>query len=114
MVNIFFKTTDWKLRPIDHRMSGRVRGRLLLCMLAYSVKWHMREAWCELMFADADLATRDSAAPARRSPAALDKIRRRKLDGETPVQSFSTLMAEVSALVCNTCRVPGAAADAPG
>jgi hypothetical protein len=43
----------------------------------------------------------------------MDKIRRRRLDDGTPVQSFSTLMAELSTLVRNTCRVPGAVADTP-
>jgi hypothetical protein len=39
----------------------------------------MREAWRELMFADADLsvkATRAPVAPAQRSPAAMTKINR--------------------------------------
>jgi hypothetical protein len=84
-------------------------------MLAYYVEWHMREAWRELMFADADLsakATRDPVAPARRSPAAMDKINHRTLDDGSPVHSFSTLMAELSTLVRNTCRVPGKT-DAP-
>ena len=88
-----------------------------MCLLAYDVEWHMREAWRELMFADADLsakATRDPVAPARRSPAAMAKINHRRLDDGTPVHSFSTLMAELSTLVRNTCRVPGAAAGAPG
>jgi hypothetical protein len=65
----------------------RVRAHLLLCMLAYYVEWHMREAWCELMFADADLsakATRDPVAPARRSPVAMTKISRRTLDDTAP------------------------------
>jgi hypothetical protein len=53
------------------------------------------------------------AAPARRSPVALDKIRRRRLDDGTPVQSFSPLVAELFTLVRNTCRVPGTAADVP-
>jgi hypothetical protein len=63
------------------------------------------------MFADADLsakATRDPVAPAQHSKAAMTKINRRKLDDGSPVQSFSTLMAELSTLVRNTCRVPGA------
>ena len=110
------KTTDLKVRPITHRTPDRVRAHLLLCMLAYYVEWHMREAWRELMFADADLsaqATRDPVAPAQRSPAALHKIRCRRLDDGTPVHGFSTLMAELSTLVRNTCRVPGAT-DAPG
>jgi hypothetical protein len=42
----------------------------------------------------------------------MDKISRRKLDDGTPVHSFSTLMAELSTLVRNTCRVPGKT-DAP-
>jgi transposase len=103
------KTTDLRVRPIDHRVPDRVRAHLLLCMLAWYVEWHMREAWRELMFADADLsakATRDPVAPARRSPAAMTKISRRTLDDGTPVHSFSTLMAELSTLVRNTCRVP--------
>jgi hypothetical protein len=104
------KTTDLKVRPIDHRVPDRVRAHLLLCLLAYYVEWHLREVWRELMFADADLsgkATRDPVAPARRSPAAMTKINRRKLDDDSPVHSFSTLMAELSTLVRNTCRVPG-------
>jgi hypothetical protein len=104
-----------KVRPIYHRVPDRVRAHLLLCMLAYYVEWHMREAWRELMFADADLsakATRDPVAPAQRSPAAMDKINRRKLDDGSPVHSFSTLMADLSTLVRNTCRVPGKT-DAP-
>jgi transposase len=104
------KTTDLKVRPIYHRVPDRVRAHLLLCMLAYYVEWHLREAWRELMFADADLsakATRDPVAPAQRSKAAQLKISRRKLDDGSPVQSFSTLMAELSTLVRNTCRVPG-------
>jgi hypothetical protein len=36
------------------------------------------------------------------------KINRRKLGDRSPVQRFSTLMAVLSTLVLNTCRVPGA------
>jgi len=111
------KTTDLKVRPIYHRTPDRVRAHLLLCMLAYYVEWHMREAWRALMFADPEpsaKAARDPVAPAQRTPAALHKIRCRRLDDGTPVHSFPTLMAELSTLVRNTCRVPGAATDAPG
>ncbi|MDR1274774.1 MAG: IS1634 family transposase, partial [Candidatus Accumulibacter sp.] len=106
------KTTGLKVRPIYHRTADRVRAHLLLCMLAYYVEWHMREVWRERMFADADLsakATRDPVAPAQRSLSARRKISRRALDDGAPVQSFSTLMAELSTLVRNTCRIPGAA-----
>lgn len=76
------KTVDLKVRPIHHRTADRVRAHILLCMLAYYVEWHMREAWRELMFADTELrakATRDPVAPARRSAAALTKIAVREL-----------------------------------
>src|SRR5438552_7267715 len=46
------KTIDLKVRPIHHRLADRVRAHILLCMLAYYVEWHMREAWRTLLFAD--------------------------------------------------------------
>ena len=64
------KTVDLKVRPIHHRTADRVRAHIFLCMLAYYVDWHLREAWRELMFADTDQqakATRDPVAPAMRS-----------------------------------------------
>src|ERR1700738_3702079 len=38
------KTVDLKVRPIHHRLEGRVRAHVLLCTLAYYVEWHMRRA----------------------------------------------------------------------
>jgi transposase len=110
------KTVDLRVRPIHHRTADRVRAHILLCMLAYYVEWHMREAWRELMFADVDQAakaTRDPVAPAQRSQAALEKVARRIVDDGTPAHSFSTLMAELSAIVRNTCRSPAAGPGAP-
>ncbi len=110
------KTIDLKVRPIHHRSPDRVRAHIFLCMLAYYVEWHMREAWRELMFADTETqakATRDPVAPARRSKAALAKAARHRLDDGTPVHSFSTLMGELSTIVRNTCRTLNAGPDAP-
>ena len=110
------KTIDLKVRPIHHRTADRVRAHIFLCMLAYYVEWHMREAWRELMFADTDnqaKATRDPVAPARRSKAALAKAARHTLDDGTPVHSFATLMAELATIVRNTCRTPNAGPNAP-
>jgi transposase len=110
------KTVDLKVRPIHHRTADRVRAHILLCMLAYYVEWHMREAWRELMFADTDQtakATRDPVAPAERSNKALDKVASHRLDDGTPAHSFSTLMAELATIVRNTCRTPSAAPEAP-
>ena len=110
------KTVDLKVRPIHHRTADRVRAHILLCMLAYYVEWHMREAWRELMFADTEQeakATRDPVAPARRSKVALAKLARHALDDGTPAHSFATLMAELATIVRNTCRIPKAGPDAP-
>ena len=110
------KTVDLKVRPIHHRTADRVRAHILLCMLAYYVEWHMREAWRELMFADVDQAakaTRDPVAPAERSEAAQDKVASRAIDDGTPAHSFSTLMAELGGIVRNTCRTPNTGPEAP-
>ena len=110
------KTVDLKVRPIHHRLADRVRSHILLCMLAYYVEWHMREAWRELMFADTDQqakTTRDPVAPAKRSKTALAKAVRHTLDDGTPAHSFATLLEELATIVRNTCRTPNAGPDAP-
>jgi transposase len=110
------KTVDLKVRPIHHRLADRVRAHILLCMLAYYVEWHMREAWRELMFADVDQAakaTRDPVAPAQLSQAAQDKAASKQLDDGEPAHSFATLLAEMATLVRNTCRAPDAQTEAP-
>ena len=110
------KTVDLKVRPIHHRTADRVRAHILLCMLAYYVEWHMREAWRELLFADTEQdakAVRDPVAPAKRSEKALDKVASRTLDDGSPVHSFQTLLDDLSSIVRNTCRTPNAANDEP-
>jgi len=110
------KTVDLKVRPIHHRLADRVRAHIFLCVLAYYVEWHMREAWRELMFADTEQqskTTRDPVAPAKRSKAALTKAARHTLDDGTPAHSFATLLNELATIVRNTCRVPGADSTAP-
>jgi transposase len=101
------KTLDLHIRPIHHRLADRVRAHIFLCMLAYYVEWHMREAWRALLFADEDLqrkTRRDPVAPATRSAAALEKIARRTLADGSPVHSFRTLLQDLSTLVRNTCE----------
>ena len=110
------KTIDLKVRPIHHRKEDRVRAHIFLCMLAYYVEWHMREAWRERLFSDEDLAaktTRDPVAPARRSASAEQKAATHTLEDDTPVHSFRTLLEELSTIVRNTCRTPGTSEDAP-
>lgn len=109
------KTVDLKVRPIHHRLADRVRSHIFLCMLAYYVEWHLRDAWRELMFTDADQEaklTRDPVAPAKRSKAALAKAASKHLDDGTQAHSFSTLLAELGTIVRNTCRTPASGHDA--
>ena len=111
-----FKGVDLKVRPIHHRLADRVRAHILLCMLAYYVEWHMREAWRELMFADCDQqakTSRDPVAPAKRSKAALAKVESLTLDDGTTVHSWATLLAELATIQRNTCRTPQAGDNAP-
>ena len=110
------KTMDLKVRPIHHHLENRVRAHIFVCMLAYYVEWHMREAWRELMFADEDQTAksmRDPVAPAVRSDSAIKKVCSLRLQDGSPVHSFQTLMAQLQTIVRNTCRTPGGAADAP-
>ena len=110
------KTVDLKVRPIHHRTADRVKAHILLCMLAYYVEWHMKEAWRELLFADEDQtakASRDPVAPAQRSALALDKINARTLQDGSAVHSFRTLLSELATLVRNTCHARGTEANEP-
>jgi hypothetical protein len=101
------KTIDLKVRPLGHHREPRVRAHIFLCMLAYYVEWHMREAWRPLLFSDEEQAaklTRDPVAPAQRSAAALRKVHTKVLDDGTPVHSFATLLKDLSRIV--TARLP--------
>ena len=111
-----FKTMDLQLRPIHHRLEHRVRAHIFLCMLAYYVMWHMLQAWRSLLFCDEDLqakATQDPVAPAERSESALHKVHSKTLDDGSEVHSFHTLLQQLSGIVRNVCRIPGAPPDAP-
>ncbi len=105
------KTINLEVRPIRHWLEPRVKAHIFLCMLAHYVVWHMIESWRELLFCDEDQQaknTRDPVAPATRSSAALDKVHAKVLDDGTPVHSFQTLLKELSSIVSNACRRPGA------
>ena len=110
------KTVNLKIRPIHHRTENRVRAHIFLCVLAYYVEWHMREAWRGLLFADEDQAakaTRDPVAPAQRSKPAQRKASTHRLDDGTPAHSFRTLLDELSTVVRNTCRTRASSDTAP-
>ena len=105
------KSVDLKVRPIHHRLAERVRSHIFLCMLAYYLEWHMREAWRSLLFADEDQQAktqRDPVAAAQRSASAEHKALTHTLADGTPTHSYRTLLDELSTIVRNTCRTPGA------
>ena len=106
------KSVDLKVRPLHHRRADRVRAHVLLCMLAYYVEWHMRRALAPLLFDDHDPDAAEQqrtsiVAPARRSPAALAKARRKRTDDDLPVHSFRTLLTDLGTLAVNTMQVAG-------
>ncbi|MGH8208645.1 MAG: IS1634 family transposase [Steroidobacteraceae bacterium] len=110
------KSMDLKIRPIHHRLEDRVRAHIFLCMLAYYVEWHMREAWRELMFADEQIdlkGSRDPVAPARRSEPALEKVATHTLENGKPAHSFRTLLESLATIVRNACRTRAAKPEAP-
>jgi hypothetical protein len=107
------KTVDLKVRPIHHRLADRVRAHVLLCMLAYYVEWHLRQAWAPLLFDDDDpvaaaIRRRSVVAPAQRSPRAQRKARTKRTAEEQPVHSFQTLLADLATLAKNRVRFGGA------
>ncbi len=102
-----YKTMDLKVRPIDHHLENRVRAHVFLCMLAYYIEWHMRQALAEMIFDDQESekvkrASSDVVSPAKRSKKALSKARKKKTQDNLPVHSFSTLMADLATITLNT------------
>jgi len=113
------KTVDLKVRPIYHWSAERVRAHVLLCMLAYYVEWHLRQAWAELLFDDDDRAAGEArrtsvVAPAQRSPRAQRKAATQRTPAAAqtpqgwPVHSFQTLLADLATLAKNRVRFGGA------
>ncbi len=101
------KGIDLLVRPIHHRIAERVRAHILLCLLAFYVEWHLRQAWESLLFEDEELTEdrprRDPVAPAKPSESAKLKKKTHRTRGGLPVQSFRTLMAHLGTRCRNTC-----------
>jgi hypothetical protein len=101
-----YKTVDLKVRPIYHYLADWVRAHIFLCMLAYYVEWHMRQAFAPLLFDDDDKAAaeaqRDSiVTPAKPSPSAQAKARTLRTEDDFPVHSFQTLLADLATIAKN-------------
>jgi Transposase DDE domain len=108
------KTVDLEVRPIHHRLAGRVRAHVFLCLLAYYVQWHLRRALAPLLFDDHDRAAAVAQRPspvaaARVSPAAAAKAQTKRTADDLPVHSLRTLLADLATLTRSTVRL----GDAP-
>jgi Transposase DDE domain len=100
------KSVDLKVRPIHHRLEQRVRAHILLCMLAYYVEWHMRQALASILFDDDDPAAAQAArssvvAPAQRSPRAQRKALTKLTADDCPLHSFQTLLSDLATVAKN-------------
>ena len=89
------KTVDLHIRPIRHRIETRVRAHLFLCLLAYYVQWHLRQALAPLLFDDEELeaerARRDPVLAAQPSDSANRKKGKGCTEDGLPLQSLETL-----------------------
>lgn len=106
------KTVDLHIRPIHHRLENRVRAHVFLCMLAYYVDWHLRQALAPLLFAEDD---RDGAERRRGSPvqpatpseSAQAKATTKRTPDEHPVHHFRGLLDHLATLTRNTVQPQG-------
>ena len=108
----------WERTPESRTILVMIAERLraesvFLCMLAYYVEWHMRQALAPLLFDDEDRATAQAqrasvVAPARRSPSAQAKAATHRTSDGFTVQSFTDLLAQLGTIVKNRMRRRGA------
>ncbi|HEX9359751.1 MAG TPA: IS1634 family transposase, partial [Streptosporangiaceae bacterium] len=108
------KAGDLDLRPVFHRLTRRVKGHVLICMLAAYLVWHLRRAWAPLTYTDEDPPARpDPVAPARRSEAAQAKATAQHDQDGRPYRSFRGLLAHLATLTRNQVRFAGTPAAVP-
>jgi Transposase DDE domain len=108
------KSDDLDLRPVFHRLTRRVKGHLLICMLAAYLTWHLRRAWAPLTYTDEDPPPQPNpVAPARRSAAASAKAARQHDENGRPYRSFRGLLEHLATLTRNQVRFGGTGTEIP-
>jgi len=102
------KADDLDLRPIHHYLASRVRGHVLICMLACYLTWHLRQALAELTFADQHIPqASDPVAPAQRSAQARAKDASKHNGAGLPVYRYRDLLAHLATLDRQTITFAG-------
>jgi len=109
------KTVDLQVRPIYHHEDDRIKAHVFLCLLAYYVEWHLRSLLKPLLFDDHERSeaesTRESiVSPAPRSTAAKTKDGTKRTQDDYPVQSFQSLLGDLSTLCRHDIEVSGSQA----
>jgi len=100
------KGVDLQVRPIFHRTEDRVKAHLLLCMLAYHLEWHLRQAWVGLLFHDEDGGRRTTpVAPVEPSEGAKAKKRSPRANPDLPAQTYRGLLQSLATLSRSTVRL---------
>jgi hypothetical protein len=108
------KSDDLDLRPVFHRLEKRVKGHVLICMLAAYLTWHLRQAWAPLTYTDEEPpAPASPVAPAQRSAPAEAKARRQHDEHGRPYLSYQGLLAHLATLTRNELRFAGTTATVP-
>ena len=106
------KADDLDLRPIYHYLADRVRGHVLICMLACYLTWHLRQALAELTFTDQHIPqASDPVAPARRSARAKAKDASKHTPGGLPAYRYRDLLEHLSTLDRQTITFAGQRID---
>jgi transposase len=101
-----FKGPELQIRPIHHHLETRVRAHVFLCMLAYYLTWHLKQAWAPLLFKDEDPPTsNDPVAKHARSTNAQRKAQTKRTTTGEPCHTYKSLIAELSTLTRNTIRL---------
>ena len=105
------KSIELQIRPVHHWIQPRVRAHVFLCMLAYYVEWHLREAWAPILFHDHERAEAEKervspVAALEVSAAAKRKRGSRRSDDGLPITSFGDLMRHLATMTLNIVASP--------
>jgi hypothetical protein len=108
------KSDDLDLRPVFHRLEKRVKGHVLICMLAAYLTWHLRQAWAPLTYTDEEPPEQASpVTPAKRSASAEAKVSRQHDENGRSYLSYQGLLDHLATLTRNELRFAGAPTAVP-